>query len=200
MYHVDVTHLQAFMYLSVHGAFRYGITAPFQHPRLDPPPPQPQHHLQGIEDCDQVPHRVPPHLQGRLDGSATGNQVQRRRIDKPQLTANKVAVETLGTPECRDGDDTDAQLPDTEQSLSSESDSEALLKSPAERRGASASADTARTKDKAANSHVSQSQNKHLMENKEKEEGGKLKRASKPPAAEEPSQTGIQVTLIWNEI
>lgn len=197
-----MTHLQAFMYVSVHGAFRYGIMAPFRHPHLDPPPPQPQHHLQGIEDCDQLPQRVPPHAQGHLAASATRNQIQRRRIDKPQQMATKVVVETLRTAERRGGDDTDAQLCDTEQSLSTESDSEELLQSPAELTGASATANTARTKDNATNSNAPQSQAKQVMVNKKqfKEEAGKLNRASKPPAEEQPSQTGSQVTFIRNPI
>lgn len=191
---MDLTHLQAFMYIIVHGAFQYGITAPFRHLQLDPPPPQPQHHLQGIEDCDQLPQRVSPHA---LAASATRNQIQRRRIDKPQQMATKVNVETLRTAEQRSGDDTDAQLCDTEQSLSTDTDSEELLQSPAELTGAGANVNTAWTKNNATNSNP-QSQTKQMKMNKKQinEEAGKLNRASKPPAEEHPSQTGIQVTFI----
>lgn len=190
------------MYLSVHGAFRYGIMAPFRRPQLDPPPPQPQHHIQEIEDRDQLPQRVSPHVREHLAASATRNQIQRRRIDKPQQVASKVVVETLHTAERRNGDDTDAQLCDTEQSLSTESDSEELLQSPAELTGASANANTGRSENKATSSNSAQSQTEQMMVKKKqmKEEAAKLKGVSKPPAGEQPSQTDIQVTFIWNQI
>lgn len=195
--------LQVFIYVSVHGAFRYGIIAPFRHPQPDPPPPQPQHHLQGMEDRDQLPQPVSPHVRGRLAASPSGNHIQRRRIGKPQQMATKMAVETLRTAERREHGDADAQLGDTEQSLSNESDSEELLQQPpAELPGASANANRARTEDHATNSDTPHLQTKQVLVNQKqlKEEAGKLKRAAKPPAEEQPSQTGLQVTFIQNRI
>lgn len=185
------------MYVSVHGAFRYGITAPFHRPQLDPPPPQPQHRLQGREDQDQLPQQVSPRVQGRLAARATKNQVRQRRTNEDQQMASMELVETLRTAEHHEHEDADAQLGDAEQSLSNESDSEELLQPPAELTGAGANANTARTEDTAANSDAPHLQAKQVMVNKQqlKKEAGNLKRAPKPPAEEQPSQTGTQVTF-----
>lgn len=194
-----MTHLQVFIYVSVHGVFRYGITALFRHPQPDPPPPRLQHHLQGIEDCEQLPQRVSPPAQGLLAASTTRNQVRRRRTHKPQQTATEVNVETLRTAEHHDADDADAQLGDTQQSLSSdsESDSEELLPSPAELTGASANANTAQSKSKSSDPQGPQPLAEQVVGNRKQltEEASKLKKASKLPAEEQPALTGIQVTF-----
>lgn len=196
-----MSHLQAFMYLSVHGAFRYGILAPFRHPQIDPPPPQPQYHLQGMEDHDQLPQRILPHAPGHLAASVSRNQIQRRRIAKPQQMATKVVVETLRTAERHHGDETDVQLCDTEQSLLNEFDVEEPMQSPTEVTGASANANTVWTEDSTTNTNLPQSQNKQAMEKKKhfQEEASKLTRP-KPPAEKQPSQTAIKVTLKSNLI
>lgn len=200
MYHVDLTPVQVFMYVSVHGAFRYGITAPFHHPQLDPPPPppppQPQHRLQGREDQDQLPQGVLPRVQGHLAASATKNQVRQRRTNKDQQMASMELVETLRSAEHHKHEDADAQLGDAEQSLS-ESDSEELLQPPAELTGAGAKANTAWNEDTATNSDTHHLQAIQVIVNKKqlKKEAGNLKRAPKPPAEEQPSQRGTQVTF-----
>lgn len=187
MYHVDLTPLQVFMYVSVHGAFRYGITAPFHHPQLDPPPPRPQQRLQGKEDQDQLPQRVSPSAQGYLAARATNNQVRKRRTNEDQQMASMERVETLRTAERHEHEDADAQLGDAEQSLSNESDLT----------GAGANANTARTEDTAANSDAHHFQAYQVIVSKQqlKKEAANLKRAPKPPAEEQPSQTGTQVTF-----
>lgn len=192
IYHVDVTHLQAFMYLIVNGAFRYGITAPFHHPQPDPPPPQPrqpQYHLQEIQDSEQLTQHISPRG-GHLAASASRNQIQQRKTSRPQEKAAKVVVKTL-----RSSDDTDAQPCDAEPSLSAESDSEELLQSPEALTGASANANQTRTQDDANDSNAPQSQSKQVTVNKKasKNEASKVSRANKPPAGERPSQTHIKV-------
>lgn len=186
------------MYVSVHGAFRYGITAPFHHSQLDPPPPQPQHRLQGREDQDQLQQRALPRAQGYLADRATKNQVRQRRTNEDQRMASMERVVTLRTAEHHEHEDADAQLGDAEQSLNeSESDSEELLQPPAELTGAGAHANAARTEDTAANSDAHHLQAKQTMAKKQqlKKEAGDLKRAPKPPAEEQPAQTGTQVTF-----
>lgn len=194
MYHVDVTHLQAFMYFSVNGAFRYGIMAPFHRPQPDPPPPQlrqPPYHLQEIQDSEQLTPYISPRG-GPLAASASRNQIQQRRTSRPQEKAAKVVVRTL-----RSGDDTNAQLCDAEPSLSAESDSEEPLQSPEALPGAIANAEAnqTRTQDDATDSNAPQSQTKQVTVNKKvsKNEAGKVSRANKPPAGEQPSQAHIQV-------
>lgn len=197
MYHVDLTPLQVFMYVSVHGAFRYGITAPFHHPQLDPPPPRPQQHLQGREDQDQLPQRLAPSAQGYLAARATNNQVRKRRTNEDQQMDSMERVETLRTAERHEHEDADAQLGDAEQSPSDKSDSKELLRPPAELTGAGANANRARTEDNAANSDAHHLQAYQVIVSKQqlKKEAGNLKRAPKPPAEEQPSQTGTQVTF-----
>lgn len=194
IYHVDVTLLQAFMYLTVYGAFRYGIMAPFQRPHPDPPPPQlqqPQYHLQEIQDSEQLTRNIAARG-GHLAASASRNQIQQRRTSRPQEKAAKVVVRTL-----RSGDDTNAQLCNAEPSLSAESDSEEPLQSPEALTGASAhaNANQTRTQDDANDSNAPQSQTKQVTVNKKasKNKAGKVSRANKPPAGEQPSQTHIQV-------
>lgn len=97
----------------------------------------------------------------------------------------------------RSGDDTNAQLCDAEPSLSAESDSEEPLQSPEALPGAiaNAKANQTRTQDDATDSNAPQSQTKQVTVNKKvsKNEAGKVSRANKPPAGEQPSQTHIQV-------
>ncbi|XP_011613236.2 chloride channel CLIC-like protein 1 isoform X1 [Takifugu rubripes] len=180
----------AFMYLSVNGAFRYGIMAPFHRPQPDPPPPQlrqPQYHLQEIQDNEQLTRHISPRG-GHLAASASRNQIQQRRT-RPQEKAAKMVVRTL-----RSGDDTNAQRRDAELSLSAESDSEELLQSPEALTGASANANQTRTQDDATDSNAPQSQTKQATVNKKasKDKAGKVSRANKPPAGEQPSQAHIQ--------
>lgn len=175
------------MYVSVNGAFRYGITAPFHRPQSDPPPSQPQYNVQGIEDCYHLPQHISPHG-GHVGASASRNQIQQRRTSRPHERTAKVVVETLRTCECRRNDESDAQPCDAELSLSAESDSEEPMRSPEEVTEAGAKANRARTQDAAAESDSPQSRIKHVKVNKPKDEAGKVNRASKPPAEEQPSK------------
>lgn len=185
------------MYVSVHGAFRYGITAPFRHPQLDPPPPQPQQRLRGTEDRDQLPQPLSPRAQGCRAARATKNPVRRRRTNEDQQMSSMDRVVTLRTAEHHEHGDAGAQLGDAERSLSSESDSEELQPPPAALTGAGANANTARTEDTAADPDARpfQAFQVTLSEKQLKKEAGNLKRAPKPPAEEQPPQTGTQVTF-----
>lgn len=187
------------MYLSVNGAFRYGIMAPFYRPQPDPPPSQlrqPQHHIQEIQDSEQLTPRISP-VGRHLAASASRNQSQQRRTSRPQEKAAKVVVRTL-----RSGDDTAAQLCDAEPSLSAESDSEEPLQSPEALTGANANANQTRTQDDANDSNAPQSRTKQVTVDKKasQNEASKVSRANKPPAGEQPSQTHIQVMVFFSEI
>lgn len=105
-----------------------------------------------------------------------------------------MVVETL-----RSDDDTDARLCDAEPSLSAESDSEEPLRSPEALTGARANANRTRTQDDATDSEAPQSQTKQVTVKKKapKNEAGKVSRANKPPAGEQPSQTHIQVRFCF---
>lgn len=139
------------MYVSVNGAFRYGIMAPFYRPQPDPPPPQPQYHGQGIEDRYHLPQHISPRG-GHASASASRNQIQQRRTSRPHEKTAKVVVETLRTCKCHGDNETDAQLCDAELSLSAESDSEEPMRSPEEVTEVSAKANRARTQDDATKS------------------------------------------------
>ncbi|XP_022073754.2 chloride channel CLIC-like protein 1 isoform X2 [Acanthochromis polyacanthus] len=124
------------MYGSVQAAFQYGIMAPLRRPRRDPPPPpeleprQPQQprYLRN-EDRDELaggdapgpeaaprpaarpaPRQAPsPQHAPRRRPDAAGNDVHRRRPDRPRKEPPRVVVETLRTADPRySEDETDA--------------------------------------------------------------------------------------------
>ncbi|XP_051232352.1 chloride channel CLIC-like protein 1 isoform X1 [Dicentrarchus labrax] len=185
------------MYGGVQAAFQHGITAPFRRRRRDPPPPpqlqQPQRHLQGIEDYDDLaggdaPQRALRHRAD--DGRLHRNQVHRRRPNRPREEPAKVVVETLHTAEPPySEDEPDAQLREEEQDLYTESESDNQQETQEELTGATASlvaADTAQSK-----TEPTESENKSMdvKENISKDDGAASK---SQPARRRSSQTDVQ--------
>lgn len=170
------------MYLIVHGAFRYGVRAPFRDPQPDPPPPaRPQRYRQQIEDYDEAPRQVP--AQRYLEAGSSRNQIQQRRGSGLQKKAARLAVETMRTAERRG--ETDDRLRQDEQGLSAESESEEPSQSPDEPTGPN----------EAGAEAEPQPQRKQARANKKpsNNEAGWLNKAPKPPAEKQPSQTDTQV-------
>lgn len=171
------------VYTSVHGAFQYGVLAPFRRPPRDPPPPQlqqPPRQFHEIEDND--------HLAGG-DGfghQAAGrqqhkNRVYRRRPNAQREAAAPFVVETLRRADRPYTDDEmDSVRPDTEQNLSGVSDpenQEETLEEPAGARVQDTPAPTAQTNTKAAKSDSDHSESKQ-------------QKVKKSPAKDERSRTG----------
>lgn len=195
------------MYGSVQAAFRHGITAPFRRPQRDPPPPgleQPHHHLQAIEDHDDLAGGdAPQHGQRQQanDGRLHRNQVHQRRPNRPREEPAK-RVETLRTAEpLYSEDETDAERREAEQNLSAESDSENQQETKEEPTAAGAgsvAANTAQSETKPTESDSSQPKTKPLKVNKKpsKDNNDELSRdsAASQPAGRQPSQTNVQVS------
>lgn len=199
---------QVFTYASVQATFQYGIMAPFRRPRRDPPPPQlqqEQRQLQGIEDFDHLALAGGDELQYGQRHQANGgrlqkNRVRQRRPNRPREEAAKVVVETLHNAECPiSEDETDAQILETEQNISSQSDSENRTDTQEELAGAGASSvasNRAQSECDPTDSNSCQSKIKRLKENENlsKDKHGRRIRASKSAAEGKPSQTVVQVS------
>lgn len=182
--------------------------APFRRPQRDPPPPQlqqQQHQLQGIEDFEQLALAggdAPQHGQRHqaADGRLQWNRVHQRRPDRPREGAARVVLETLNAAECSIcEDETDAQILETEQNLSSQSDSENQTDTQEELAGVSASsvaANKAQSETEPTESDLCQSEITRLKvnENLSKDKHRRRIRASKSPAGGKPSQTVVQVS------
>ncbi|XP_035509077.1 chloride channel CLIC-like protein 1 isoform X2 [Morone saxatilis] len=184
------------MYGGVQAAFQHGITAPFRRYRRDPPPPpplqQPQRHLQGIEDYDDLAGGDAPQraLRPRADdGRLHRNQVHRRRPNRPREEPAKVVVETLHTAEPPySEDEPDAQLREEEQDLYTASDSDNQQETQEELAGATA--DTAQLKTTPAES---ENKSMEVNENLSKDELSRDGAVSKSqPARRSSSQTDVK--------
>lgn len=187
----------------MHAAFQYGIMAPFRRPQRDPPPPQlqqPQRQLQGIEDVDQLALAggdAPQHGQRHLapGGRLRRNRVNQRRPDRPREGAAKVVVQTLHTAERPiSEDEMDAQIRETEENLSAQSDSENQTETQEELIGVSASsvaANRAQSETEPTDSGSGQLKIKRLKGNENLPEDKPRRgiRASESPAEGQPSQT-----------
>ncbi|KAM7013081.1 chloride channel CLIC-like protein 1 [Tautogolabrus adspersus] len=197
-----------FMYGSVNAAFQHGITAPFQRPRRDPPPPQleQRRHVQEIEDGDHLAGGDMPQqaLRHRADDVRLHrNQVHQRRPNRPREERAKVVVETLctaGPP--HGGDETDTGLREEAQNLSAESDSETQQEAQEELAGASASEisdNRTQLETKSLELDISFSKNKPLKVRKKPahEESSRDTAASTPQPAERPlAHTDVQVSSL----
>lgn len=197
---------QVFTYASVQAAFQHGIMAPFRRPRRDPPPPQlqqEQRQLQGIENHlalaggDELQYGQRHQANG---GRLQNNRVRQRRPDRPREEAAKVVVETLHNAECPiSEDETDAQILETEQNVSSQSDSENQTDTQEELAGAgtsSVASNRAQSECDPTDSNSCQLKIRRLKENENlsKDKHRRRIRASKSPAEGKPSQTVVQVS------
>lgn len=180
--------------------------APFRRPPRDPPPPQlqqPQRQLQGIEDVEQLALAggdAPQHGQRHLAAGGRLRRVNRRRPDRPREGAAEVVVETLHNAERPiSEDEMDAQIRETEENLSAQSDSENQTETQEERIGVSASsvaANRAHSETEPTDSGSCQLKIKRLKvnENLSKDKPRRGIRASKSPAEGQPSQTVVHVS------
>ncbi|XP_075878858.1 chloride channel CLIC-like protein 1 isoform X2 [Nelusetta ayraudi] len=158
------------VYTSVHGAFQYGVLAPFRRPPRDPPPPQlqqPPRQFHEIEEGDHLAGGDGPQCGPRhqaADRQQHKNRVYRRRPNAQREAAAPFVVETLRRADRPYTDDEmDSVRPDTEQNLSGISDpenQEETLEEPAGARVQDTPGPTAQMNNKAAKSDSDPSERK----------------------------------------
>lgn len=199
--------LQILVYTSVHGAFQYGVLAPFRRPPRDPPAPQlqqPPRQVHEIEDGDHLAGGDGPQCGPRheaADRQQHKNRVYRRRPNAQREAAAPFVVETLRRADRPYTDDEmDSVRPDTEQNLSGVSDpenQEETLEEPAGACVQHTPAPTAQTNTKAAksDSDPSESKQQKVKKSPAKDERSRAGDTLQPLAEGQSAQADVQVSF-----
>lgn len=181
--------------------------APFRRPHRDPPPPQlpqPQRHVQEIEDCDRLAGGdAPHHEQWRQapDMQLHRNRVYKRRANRPREMAAELFVETLRRADRPHSEnETDSVQHDAEQDLSRVSDTENQEDTQEERaeahvRDTSADGAQINTKPAPSDSHHSETKPRKVDKNSSKDELSRTGDAPESPAEGRPSQVDVEVSF-----